>query len=481
MAEDRLSAPVQESVLTLLAYDERFGAIAAGLLAPGHFDIAYRDIADRLLDYRRRYGKPPGDAHIGDVFDDVLDDPKHRDYRSWSTIVNGMMDLANGLNAEFTFNRLNEFIRKQTLRSALLNAGMRIQQGGPEASDDVERMLNDALRVQPDSMDLGTFLNDKNRVFEFLDRPNTAYSIGIPPLDRLNIGPTRGELLVFIAVKGGGKSWFVVHVGKHCLLQSAKVLHISLEMPEPQVAQRYMQSLFAVAKRKEEFDRTAFTLDELDRLTGFEFRTQMPKLWLADPNIRTKLGKRMDQWGDRFGRLVIKKFPTNALTVQKLESYLDMLELSTRFVPDVVLLDYPDLMKIQGGADNLRLGLGLLYKELRGLADTRKFALVAPSQASRQAMNSRLVTGQLVAEDFSKLQTADMVLTYSQTAQEHELNLARIFVDKARSDEDKFTVLLSQLYKTGQFAVDSMRLANSRYWDMVRAEAPDVNGDNEDD
>src|SRR5690606_25404519 len=118
--------------------------------------------------------------------------------------------------------------------------------------------------------------------------------LGIPDLDRRNIGPVLGQLLVFIAVKGGGKSWFLVHCGKRGLLHGAKVLHVTLEMPEDQVAERYMQSLFSVTKRREKYDRTAFELDDLDRLRGFEFRTINPDMAMTDDDIRSKLAARIN-------------------------------------------------------------------------------------------------------------------------------------------------------------------------------------------
>ena len=53
------------------------------------------------------------------------------------------------------------------------------------------------------------------------------------------------------------------------------------------------------------------------------------------------------------------------------------------------------------------------------------------------------IMGTHAAEDYSKIATADTVLTYSQTAQEKRLGLARVFVDKARTEEDKIEIVVS--------------------------------------
>jgi hypothetical protein len=92
--------------------------------------------------------------------------------------------------------------------------------------------------------------------------------------------------------------------------------------------------------------------------------------------------------------------------------------------------------------------------------------LVAASQGNREAATSKLVTGEMASEDYSKIATADNVITYSQTLQEKALGLARIFVSQGRNDEDKFVSLITQSYATGQFCLDST-LMLSDYWDFV--------------
>jgi hypothetical protein len=73
----------------------------------------------------------------------------------------------------------------------------------------------------------------------------------------------------------------------------------------------------------------------------------------------------------------------------------------------------------------------------------------------------------MIAEDISKLATADVLLTLSQTAAEYALGLARLFVEKVRNEEGKMTALITQAYAIGQFCLDSVRLA-SEYWEMMK-------------
>src|SRR5690606_22665850 len=102
-----------------------------------------------------------------------------------------------------------------------------------------------------------------------------------------------------------------------------------------------------------------------------------------------------------------------------------------------------------------------LMENLRGLSQRRNFALCAVHQGNRSSADAELVKATHAAEDWSIIGTCDFVITYSQTAAERRLGLARLFVDAARSEADKFGVLITQSYKTGQFALESTRLSDS--------------------
>ena len=142
--EERLTAPLQESVLTLLAVGKDEGTIAAELLSTEFFDNDYRDIAERLIRYRERYREGPGATHIDDVFDHVLSDTKHKQYRAYQSILSGILEQAKGLNAPYVLSRVQDFIRHQNLKAAVIEAGQRYIQGGDDVTVDVENILHEA-------------------------------------------------------------------------------------------------------------------------------------------------------------------------------------------------------------------------------------------------------------------------------------------------------------------------------------------------
>ena len=226
---------------------------------------------------------------------------------------------------------------------------------------------------------------------------------------------------------------------------------------------RFVQALFSFSKRKAKIMVPRFKHDEHGAFIGIDMaEIERPALnepgtrAIAEKNIKTKFKNRIP--------LVIKAFPTSSLTLSEYEAYLDQLERLHKFVPDVVLFDYPDLMKIDSA--NQRLEVGAVFKALRGVAVKRNHALMTPTQGNRQSADARTTTDTHVAEDYSKIATADTVITYSQTPDEKRIGLARLFVSNSRSEEDKFSVLITQNYQIGQFALDSMRMGGD-YWATI--------------
>lgn len=462
-----LTQSLQESVLTAISFNNEQGHIIAGLVTPDLFDSTYSDIASRLIDYHKRFGVAPGSDHIDDVFDYVLSDPKNTRADAYRRLLLGMYEQSRNLNAVYVLSRVSEFVRRQTLKTAVLKAASRYQQGGDGLVEDVETILFDAIKSKTVSLSPGTFLNDKANSLNFLNKADEFFHTGIKELDSKGIAPTRKQLFVLIAPKGGGKSWSLTHLCKQALLQRARVLHITLEMDTDLCLQRYYQSMFAVAKRNEKFQQAYFDKNELGQLINIRHEMLTPEFYLGDPEIRQTLGKMIDEWGIKFGNLLVKEFPTKSLTVSKLESYLDMLESIHRFTPDVVAVDYPDLMWTD--PKNHRISIGRTFEDLRGIAVSRNLAMITPTQSNRTGAGAEKVIGTHVSEDFSKMMTADIVITRSQTEEEKALGTCRLFVEKARNDEDKFTVLLTQSYTTGQFVIDSARMTDT-YWARVRAQ-----------
>jgi len=130
----------------------------------------------------------------------------------------------------------------------------------------------------------------------------------------------------------------------------------------------------------------------------------------------------------------------------------------------MVIVDYPDLMRTD--KDNYRISVDQIYKDLRGMAIDRNIAMVVVSQSNRGGAKKKILGSENVAEAYSKVHHADLVITLNSTSAEKKLGLARLYVTNARNDEGNLTIVISQSYKTSTFAVDSA-IISQKYWDLV--------------
>jgi hypothetical protein len=455
---------LQENLLVLLAYHDEQAKIIRNTVDLGLFGGQYRLIASRIYEYLDRYKKPPGD-HLADIMVDKLDGENKREATLYGDVVNSIHEASGGINKEYVMGQLELFVRRQSLRNIAVDLTKLLQRDTEASLDEADTLLRNVNTTSLQLFDMGLRLSDSERVLDFLSHATECLPTGIPELDKRGFGPTRKELWLLVANTKGGKTWSLIHLAKMALLHRYKVLHISLEMSEARVAQRYFQTLFSISKRDEPLNVTKFERDNLGRISGFNDSRIKPSFTLDTPDVSTRLQKLVSKWSGRLlDNIVVKQFPTGSLTVNQLKAYLDNLELTQRFVPDLIVLDYPDLMKLD--ASNYRVSLDQVYQHLRGIAIERNCALAVVSQSHRDAAKAKQVGAFNVAEAYAKIFHADTIITLSQTAAEQRLGLARLHVAAGRNDSDKFTIVISQQYGVGNFAIDSNLLVGN-YWEQL--------------
>lgn len=441
----QLKGSLEQNLLTVLTFSDEHASTLTYQLNPQLFSTRpYRKIATRAFEYIQQFGKPPK-SHIADLLEADLNRGEEGTFIG--ATIRQMEELQSDIQIDYVLSELHKFIRLAKINRAIEEAADAAANGDIEAAENALYKQDLGGRDTP-----GIYLHDAKSMLSFLDQTEVDFfSSGVEELDKRGIHPQRGTMFILMAPPKRGKSWSAIQMGKSALLHRKSVLHITLEMSEQQVAKRYIQALYSMASRDVATVRIpTFTRDDLGRCTSIDFHNFTPDV--INDATRAKIAERLTALKRR-RPVLIKSFPSGSLTVAKLQSFLDMLERKDGFVPDLVIVDYPDLMAISG--ENRRTETGGVFVHLRGLAQARNFALVCPTQGNRQSSTARLVRQDHVSEDWSKVMTTDFLVTYNQTQRERSVNLARLFVAAGRSDEDMFTVLISQSYATGQFCLES--------------------------
>ena len=439
-------ARIEEAILSLLCFSQEQASQLALKVADQKFFTTRvnKILAKTVLDYIAKYNTAPGIQ-----LEFLLENELRRGEEGilLRKTIEELSRIVEGLDVKFIYEELENFLESQMITSNLTEALELIQSGElKKAKEAIYKQSLTSVQGTP-----GIWLTDPKQALSFLDKDEEGefFSSGIDYLDRRGVRPNLKTLMLMIAATGMGKSWWLTEVGKCGLLFRHKVLHITLELSEQETAKRYIQALFGLTSEESQIvTTTSFVREQGVNAIRFQQREFERQSILSE---RTNIQKQLT-WMSGRGELLIKEFATGTLSSEYLRLYLDGLKRERGFVPELIIIDYADLMKIDAQA--LRIDTGRLYKDLRGLSGDN-YAVVSASQGNKDAAKAKVVSTTDVAEDWSKIGTADIVLTYSRTQEEFRLGLARIFTGKARTAADRFMTLISQCYPIGQFCLDS--------------------------
>lgn len=466
---ERLNSSQQENLITLLAHSDEFGKLVAEGADPQLFEGDYRTFAERFVDYWRRFKEAPK-AHAADLFADILEDRTNKRGITFRRILASMEQLNDaGVNADYVLGQLASFTRLQTMKASIYEAAEAVSQPTDAAIDRVEEILSDLLRARKQAFEPGTQLVDIAKLLEQSDQRDREFVFGVREIDRRFVVPARQTTTLFLAPKGFGKSWFLVNTAKQALIRRLRVGFISNEMRETQVQGRIFQSMFAVPKREAERRIELLKMKhskDSGELRGFTFEPVSPEFDMASEHIAVELEERIKLHGHMlFENVYIKRFAPREMTVAKLTAWLDGMEATLNWTPDLLLID--NIGNVDTDVKNHRLTLGRAYEKIVALGVERNMAVVATHQVSRAGAKAEKVRTTHAAEDWSMIHASDNTITYSATEAERELGLARLYVENARGETDHFGVLITQNYQIGQFCLQSTGLT-PEYEDLRR-------------
>lgn len=216
-------------------------------------------------------------------------------------------------------------------------------------------------------------------------------------------GYGKGELAIVFGNPGGGKSWAIIAMAAHAAKLGYNVLYYTLELSETYVARRIDANILNVP---------------VDQIT--KHRTEIEQIVENLP-----------------GKIKIKEFPSGKTTLDNIEQHIEQLKTQYEFVPDVIFIDYIDLLK-NTARDRLE-GTEDIYTSVRGLARELGLPIVTPSQANRTGAKSDIIEGDNIAGSYSKLMIGDIVLSLARNRKDKLEGTGRWHIMKNRLGADGMT------------------------------------------
>ncbi len=399
----------QARMLRTLYQDPDYACSVGVYLNPEHFDrYVHRWFARQLLTYAKKHGS--GITKDAIKIAAKAETRTGRFKASYAPELQVFLEKLDLPVKDMSYIReeMYHFVKHQTTREAILEAVDHLDTGDEEA---IDACMSRVLEVQA-SMGGGLghfYVRDvKKRTKRRKEYEKNGIPSGMVLDDHLKPGGLPPKAIgVVIAPTGKGKSHILVNLGRAAILDGKKVLHVTLELPEETIQDRYDASF------------TGVTLNALEDRAG-------------------TINKAVTDLGSQFGEfLVVKEFPPVTLTVSMLRAYIRQLE-RIGFYPDLVIVDYADLMLPSVSRDSMYEDQGNIYLELIKLAKELRVAVWTAAQTQRGALDKEHIDIDTIAESFKKMMHADLVILFCQTQEEKRVHKrARIFIGKNRFGPDK--------------------------------------------
>lgn len=422
----------QRSVLAMLLADRVFLLQSIDLIKPDYFtNKAHKKIASILFDHFREYRNTPTRAiFIKEMSDKFKDEESKFYYTSELQLLYDSYEP--GIESrEYHQKEIFNFAKMVALKKAFHRSMEELQKyPGDETWTKIDKWLDDA-RVVDMRFDIGLdyFGSVRDRYVRMIaDRESVeVFTTGFCNLDNeiTSGGMRRGEIYSFMGPPGVGKSLCLVKCAVDNVKAGKKVLYISLEMSEDDIAARF-DAQFADVSIRSLIDNQHYVLSNL---TNY---------------VEDQDDKRL---------LIVKQFPSGTADVNTTRAYVQQLQM-VGWMPDLVIFDYVGEMKDIPGIP-LYESREKLVKDLRGFAVEQQICVVTamqPNRAAREAMkDGGVISDDNLGDSYGQLRPLDGLYTINQTDNEKKAGVARIYIAKARNGKSRWTFFVSVCPNTLRF------------------------------
>jgi len=244
-------------------------------------------------------------------------------------------------------------------------------------------MMREALSVTFDSSVGHDYIDDRDERFAYYHDVTQKVPCDLSMINTITKGGIpRKTLNVVMAATGGGKSQFLCHLAASYMKTGMNVLYLTYEMEEKRIAERIDANILDV------------NVDDLVRMDAAKYNDKTTKAF------RKIMGK-----------LIIKEYPAASSNVNHIKQLLQELKTKKNFIPDVIVVDYLNLMNSARFANSANANSYSTVKataeELRGLAQEEEFIIWTATQTNRDGIGASDLSMSNTSESMGLPHTVD--------------------------------------------------------------------------
>ena len=455
MKREKLNTLSERDILLGLIVSEKFCREICPILNPRLLEIEYaRIVATWVKDFYSNFQKAPK-KDILKLYrakcDEINNEDLQENVLNFVEKVCNDFDTVKNFNDEFALQQAIKYLKGRSLKNLNDDIDAYLTSGDIDKAEHaitkyraIEKSSGEAVSLLHDTESLvNSFTQEDELLFEF---PG-AYGAVLGKVHR-------EDFISYLAPMKRGKTFALIDAGIVAVQHSLNVLHVSLEMSESQMEKRYWTALSG--QLKEDKDNINYSYFE-------KIDTEDERCWDIKCKSISRKSVSVNQIGNkqknlrrlfRGGDIRILAVPAYSLTVDALDAKLDKLAQEDEYIPDVIIVDYADIMAPSEKGD-YRNQLDGIWKRLRGIAQKRKCALFTASQSGRQSIDKD-ADSKDIAEDIRKLAHVTSMVSLNQTPDEKKNGILRLKQLAIREGEQEFReAVCTQCLSIGRIITDS--------------------------
>lgn len=446
---------VEKQILVNLIISTKFCAKLVPILKLEYFKAkSTQTILSWVVDHFNNYNEAPK-SKMRDYYaieEQYLGDDLKEQVKDVLTHLDSLPVDENS-NIDFLYDTAVGLFRKKSLENQITAAQHHLLKGDLDAVEEaldqrfvVDSTLSNAVawnNVTAIQGAIQTMLNnydDENAFFRYEGRLGDF-------IGNLN----RGWFVAIIAPAKRGKTIYMVETIIAAIIRRLKVVFFSCEMPNDQIFARALQRITSEHPGQEEatvcnpvFDcllnqsgdcdknqRQGYGVlqtivagravtPRYDERKDWQICTEcrgtrdfIPSSWWVEvtkkPLDQGAYFKKANSFLRLYGKYVRSIFhPSKTADLKTLDNDLLALQQNENFIPDVIVIDYADLLKPSRGNAQKRFELDDIWEGLRAMGQSRKALIVSASQSNKESATADYISATDVAEDWSKIAKLDL-------------------------------------------------------------------------
>jgi replicative DNA helicase len=391
----------QESLAQLILEDRAFADQIGEVLDTNFFEIKYLvPFVEKIYDYKRKYQVHPSREILTTIINNDLDDENELVVEQ---VKNFLLRTKTKEINDIAYIKQSslKFCKNQKMKEAILNSVPLVKKG---EYDQIEKLIKEAVSLGLEDDDGHDLIADFALRYAEGFRKNLVPS-GWPEINKITDGGlAAGEMAVFIAPSGTGKSWLLAHYGASAVKAGYNVIHFTLELPKEIIGRRYDALISEIPLN----------------------------------NLKERQDQVWEKISDVPGHLEIVKYPRNKVTATGIANRIEKIK-RKKFKPNLLIIDYGDLVKPVGHFTQKTDALQSVFEEIQGLGEQFGCPVLTATQTNRTGIKAEINELDSIADAFSKVFCANFILTMSRRPQDVENNTGRGYVAKNNLGPDKLT------------------------------------------